>query len=96
MRGRLRFTAGSRLSYVDARDVADGRLLAQEPARSGRRHLLTNDEGASPIPFDPEAAKPMFSLVNSGDERASMIITANKPLLSLGPDLRRPRHRCRP
>ena len=31
------------------------------------------------IPFDPEAANLMFSLVSSRYERASMIVTSNKP-----------------
>ena len=31
------------------------------------------------IPFDPEAANLMFSLVSNRYERASMIVTSNKP-----------------
>jgi len=31
------------------------------------------------IPFDPEAASLMFSLVSSRYERLSMIVTSNKP-----------------
>jgi dihydroflavonol-4-reductase len=45
LRGRLRFTVDGGLSYVDARDVADGHLLAEEHGQSGRRYILTNDEG---------------------------------------------------
>ena len=41
------------------------------------------------IPFDPEAANLMFSLVSNRYERASMIVTSNKPFSSLGRDLRR-------
>ena len=36
------------------------------------------------IPFDPEAANPMFSLVSSRYERASMIVTSNKPFSARG------------
>src|SRR6516164_410873 len=36
------------------------------------------------IPFDPEAANLMFSLVSSRYERASMIVTSNKPFSSWG------------
>ncbi len=45
LRGRLRFTVDGGLSYVDARDVAAGHLLAEEHGQSGRRYILTNDEG---------------------------------------------------
>jgi len=36
------------------------------------------------IPFDPEAANLMFSLVSARYERASMIVTSNKPFSSWG------------
>ena len=36
------------------------------------------------IPFDPEAANLMFSLVSARYERASMIITSNKPFSAWG------------
>ena len=36
------------------------------------------------IPFDPEAANLMFSLVSSRYERASMIVTSNKPFSGWG------------
>src|SRR5437868_13004862 len=36
------------------------------------------------IPFDPEAANLMFSLVSSRYERASMIVTSNKPFSAWG------------
>jgi dihydroflavonol-4-reductase len=45
LRGRLRFTTRGGLSYVDARDVVAGHLLAEEHGRSGERYILTNDEG---------------------------------------------------
>ena len=36
------------------------------------------------IPFDPEAANLMFSLVSNRYERASMIVTSNKPFSDWG------------
>jgi DNA replication protein DnaC len=36
------------------------------------------------IPFDPEAANPMFSLVSARYERASMIVTSNKAFSAWG------------
>jgi DNA replication protein DnaC len=36
------------------------------------------------IPFDPEAANLMFALVSSRYERASMIVTSNKPFSAWG------------
>ena len=46
------------------------------------------DTGASPptlyIPFDPHAANLMFALVSSRYERASMIVTSNKPFSRWG------------
>ncbi len=36
------------------------------------------------IPFDPEAANLMFSLVSARYERASLIVTSNKPFSAWG------------
>jgi DNA replication protein DnaC len=36
------------------------------------------------IPFDPEAANLMFSLISSRYERASLIVTSNKPFSAWG------------
>ena len=36
------------------------------------------------IPFDPEAANLMFSLVSARYERASIIVTSNKPFSAWG------------
>ena len=36
------------------------------------------------IPFDPEAANLMFSLVSNRYERASMIVTSNMPFSAWG------------
>jgi dihydroflavonol-4-reductase len=44
-RGRLRFTIDGGISYVDARDVVAGHLLAEERGRGGERYILTNEEG---------------------------------------------------
>src|SRR3954447_18790595 len=51
------------------------------PARpSGRRgaQIAAVDE-VGYIPFEPEAANPFFQLVSSRYERASLIVTSNKP-----------------
>jgi DNA replication protein DnaC len=45
--------------------------------------LLVVDE-VGYIPFDPEAANLMFSLVSARYERASLIVTSNKPFSSWG------------
>src|SRR5438552_14405010 len=45
--------------------------------------LLVIDE-VGYIPFDPEAASLMFSLVSNRYERASMIVTSNKPFSAWG------------
>ena len=45
--------------------------------------LLVVDE-VGYIPFDPEAANLMFALVSSRYERASMIVTSNKPFSAWG------------
>ena len=54
-----------------------------ELARLGRIPLLIVDE-VGYIPFDPEAANLMFSLVSTRYERASMIVTSNKPFSAWG------------
>jgi DNA replication protein DnaC len=45
--------------------------------------LLIVDE-VGYIPFDPQAANLMFSLVSSRYERASLIVTSNKPFSAWG------------
>jgi DNA replication protein DnaC len=57
--------------------------LQEELARLGRIPLLICDE-VGYIPFDPEAANLMFMLVSSRYERASMIVTSNKPFSGWG------------
>ncbi len=57
--------------------------LEAELTRLGRIPLLIVDE-VGYIPFDPEAANLMFSLVSARYERASMIVTSNKAFSSWG------------
>jgi len=54
-----------------------GRLQA-ELTRLGRYPLLVIDE-VGYIPFEPEAANLFFQLVSARYERASLIVTSNKP-----------------
>jgi len=57
--------------------------LETELRRLGFIPLIVVDE-VGYIPFDPEAANLMFSLVSSRYERASMIVTSNKPFSAWG------------
>jgi DNA replication protein DnaC len=52
-------------------------------SRLGRIPLLVVDE-VGYIPFDPAAANLIFQLVSARYERASMIVTSNKPFSSWG------------
>ncbi|MDQ1676850.1 MAG: hypothetical protein QOC93_1994, partial [Actinomycetota bacterium] len=56
---------------------AAGRLQT-ELVRLGRYPLLVVDE-VGYIPFEPEAANLFFQLVSARYERASLIVTSNKP-----------------
>lgn len=77
--------AGHRVAFATAADwvarLADahhaGKLQA-ELVRLGRYPLLVVDE-VGYIPFEPEAANLFFQLVSSRYERASLIVTSNKP-----------------
>src|SRR5205809_2068788 len=77
--------AGHRVAFATAADwvarLADahhaGRLQA-ELVRLGRYPLLVIDE-VGYIPFEAEAANLFFQLVSSRYERASLIVTSNKP-----------------
>jgi DNA replication protein DnaC len=60
----------------------DGRLESELQAL-GRIPLLIVDE-VGYIPFDPQAANLMFALVSSRYERASTIVTSNKPFSRWG------------
>jgi DNA replication protein DnaC len=57
--------------------------LEDELRRLGRLPLIVVDE-VGYIPFDPEAANLMFSLVSNRYERASLIVTSNKPFSAWG------------
>ena len=57
--------------------------LETELRRLGFIPLIIVDE-VGYIPFDPEAANLMFSLVSARYERASLIVTSNKPFSAWG------------
>jgi hypothetical protein len=57
--------------------------LEDELKRLERAPLLVCDE-VSYIPFDPQAANLMFMLVSRRYERASLIVTSNKPFSAWG------------
>jgi DNA replication protein DnaC len=77
--------AGHRVLFATASEWVDrlatahhtGRLQA-ELVRLGRYPLLIVDE-VGYIPFEPETANLFFQLVSSRYERASLIVTSNKP-----------------
>ena len=77
--------AGHRVQFATASQWVD-RLAAAHHAdrlqteliRLGRYPLLVVDEVGF-IPFEPEAANLFFQLVSSRYERASLIVTSNKP-----------------
>jgi DNA replication protein DnaC len=77
--------AGHRVAFATAADwvarLADAHHCGQlqaELARLGRYPVLVVDE-VGYIPFEPEAANLFFQLVSSRYERASLIVTSNKP-----------------
>jgi DNA replication protein DnaC len=59
-------------------DAHTASRLQPELVRLGRYPLLVVDESAT-SPFEPEAANLFFQLVSSRYERASLIVTSNKP-----------------
>jgi DNA replication protein DnaC len=59
-------------------DAHSGGRLQTELLRLSRYPLLVVDE-VGYIPFEPEAANLFFQLVSSRYERASLIVTSNKP-----------------
>src|ERR687897_588475 len=59
------------------------RRLADELRNLARIPLIICDE-VGYIPFDPDAANLMFELVSSRYERASIIVTSNKPFSRWG------------
>jgi DNA replication protein DnaC len=74
---RVAFAAAAEWVARLAEAHAHGRLQA-EFVRLGRYPLLAVDE-VGHIPFEPEAANLFFQLVSSRYERATMIVTSNKP-----------------
>ena len=77
--------AGHRVQFATASEwvarLADAHhagKLQTELVRLGRYPLLVVDE-VGYIPFEPEAANLFFQLVSSRYERASLIVTSNKP-----------------
>jgi DNA replication protein DnaC len=77
--------AGHRVLFATASEwvtrLADAHgagRLQDELKRLGRYPLLVVDE-VGYIPFEPEAANLFFQLVSSRYERASLIVTSNKP-----------------
>ena len=82
--------AGQRVQFASATEwvakLAEAKRqggLEEELTRLGRIPLLIVDE-VGYIPFDPEAANLMFSLISARYERASLIVTSNKPFSSWG------------
>jgi DNA replication protein DnaC len=82
--------AGQRVAFATATEwvarLGDAKRqgnLETELRRLGFIPLIVVDE-VGYIPFDPEAANLMFSLVSSRYERASMIVTSNKPFSAWG------------
>jgi DNA replication protein DnaC len=82
--------AGHRVAFRTATEwvalLADAQRngrLDQELDRLQRIPLLIVDE-VGYIPFDPQAANLMFMLVSRRYERASMIVTSNKPFSAWG------------
>jgi DNA replication protein DnaC len=82
--------AGQRVAFATATEwvarLGDAKrhgTLEAELRRLGFIPLLVVDE-VGYIPFDPEAANLMFSLVSARYERASMIVTSNKPFSAWG------------
>lgn len=82
--------AGQRVAFATATewvahlsDVQRAGQLADELTRLGRIPLLVVDE-VGYIPFDPAAANLIFQLVSARYERASMIVTSNKPFSAWG------------
>src|SRR5947199_253234 len=68
------FLAACLQREVSARESHGG----EELTRLGRYPLLIIDE-VGYIPFEPEAANLFFQLVSARYERASLIVTSNKP-----------------
>jgi DNA replication protein DnaC len=86
----IRAFAGHRVQFATATEwvarLAEAKRhnsLDAELRRLSFIPLLVVDE-VGYIPFDPEAANLMFSLVSARYERASLIVTSNKPFSAWG------------
>ena len=82
--------AGQRVAFATATEwvarLGDAKrqgALEAELRRLSFVPLVVVDE-VGYIPFDPEAANLMFSLVSARYERASLIVTSNKPFSAWG------------
>ena len=82
--------AGQRVAFATATEwvaklseAKRGGSLEAELKRLSYVPLIVVDE-VGYIPFDPEAANLMFSLVSERYEQASMIVTSNKPFSAWG------------
>ncbi len=82
--------AGHRVAFATATEWVARLLDAQrlgrleaELRRLGRVPLVVVDE-VGYVPFDPQAANLMFHLVSNRYERASLIVTSNKPFSAWG------------
>ncbi len=82
--------AGHRVAFATASDwvarLLDAQRLArlsEELRRLGRVPLVVVDE-VGYVPFDPQAANLMFHLISNRYERASLVMTSNKPFSAWG------------
>jgi DNA replication protein DnaC len=82
--------AGQRVAFATATEwvarLGQARsegCLEAELARLARVPLIVVDE-VGYVPFDPEAANLMFGLISARYERASVIVTSNKPFSAWG------------
>lgn len=79
---RVQFATATQWVARLAAAKRDGRLDAELAALSRIPLIICDEVGY--IPFDPEAANLMFALVSARYERASMIVTSNKPFSRWG------------
>jgi energy-coupling factor transporter ATP-binding protein EcfA2 len=61
-----------------------GELVYAGSLKGPMQHPTERVDEVGYIPFDPQAANLMFSLVSSRYERASLIVTSNKPFSGWG------------
>ncbi len=74
---RVQFATAS--EWVDRLATAHHTATLQEELRKLLRYPLLVIDEVGYIPFEPEAANLFFQLVSSRYERASLIVTSNKP-----------------